>query len=81
MGADFGFPAARGNNRRSAHVAAAVARFVEQREAIRALYESLPGVDRGYVRYALGYMDDFYGQAKDPQRLARSLRGACLASS
>ncbi len=55
----------------------ALARFVAQRGAILALYDSLPALDRGYARDAVRYLDQFYGQARDPARMARDLRDSC----
>jgi hypothetical protein len=62
-------------------VADAVSRFTARRDAIRALYDSLPDLDRGYAKSALSYLDDFYDQAKDPRRFARNLRGTCVPGS
>jgi hypothetical protein len=64
-----------------AQVTDAVARLAARRGAIRALYDSLTALDRGYARNALSYMDDFYDQAKDPRQFARDLRGTCVPGS
>jgi hypothetical protein len=62
-------------------IAAIVARFVDRRDAIHALYDSLPALDRGYARHAVQYLDEFYDAAKDPRGFARTLRDACQPGS
>jgi hypothetical protein len=64
-----------------AQVTDAVAHFAARRGAIRALYDSLTALDRGYARSAISYLDDFYDQAKDPRRFAQDLRGTCVPGS
>ncbi|AHG89635.1 hypothetical protein J421_2098 [Gemmatirosa kalamazoonensis] len=59
-------------------VADAVARFTAKRDAIRALYESVPALDKGYAKRAVGYIDDFFADAKDTKRFAKDLRETCL---
>jgi hypothetical protein len=60
-----------------AALAPVVARFRERREAIRALYDSLPELDRAYARRAVRYIDDFYEDLDEPRRLAKSVRESC----
>jgi hypothetical protein len=53
-------------------------RFTRRREAILALYDSLPPLDRGYGKRAKSYLEDFFEEARKPGDFARSLRGSCV---
>jgi hypothetical protein len=64
-----------------AQLAPLLARFTAKRDAIRALYESLPELDRGYAKRALEYLDDFYDEAREPGKMARGLRSTCAKGS
>lgn len=60
-----------------AQLAPILARFTAQRDAIRALYDSLPGLDRAYARRAVRYIDDFYDEIRRPSDFARIVKGSC----
>lgn len=64
-----------------AQLATWVGRFVERRDALRALYETLPGLDKSYAKRAVAYMDAFYDEAKDTRRFAKTIKDACLPAS
>lgn len=53
-----------------------VAKFNEQREAIKAIYTRLPLSD-GYRRKALDYYDEFYRIINDPRQAKREIIEAC----
>jgi hypothetical protein len=55
-------------------------RFREQRAAISALYDSLPGLSEGYVKDTRRYLDDFFRVIDDPQRASRELVRRCRAA-
>jgi hypothetical protein len=52
-------------------------RFREQRGAIYALYDSLPGLSSGYVRDTRRYLDEFFRVIDDPERASRELVRRC----
>jgi hypothetical protein len=51
--------------------------FHARRPAIRALYDSLPELDRRYARDAVKFIDEFYDRARDPGALAQSFKYSC----
>ena len=55
-------------------------KFVEKRDAIRALYARLP-LDDGYRRRALGYIDEFYRVIGDQRQIRREFIDACVRGS
>ncbi len=59
--------------------AALIRRFNEQRDAIRALYEGMPGLDEGVKKKSLEYYEDFYEILNDPRRYNREITRACQA--
>jgi len=54
-----------------------IRRFNEQREAIWALYEGMPGLEDGVKRRSLKYYEDFYKILSDPRRYDREITRAC----
>jgi hypothetical protein len=61
----------------AAAIAPVLARFVAQRGAIRALYDSLPGLDARYARNAVRYIDQFYDDLRTPEQASRAFRNSC----
>jgi hypothetical protein len=55
-----------------------IRRFNDQKGAIRALYEEMPGLDEGVRKRSLEYYEDFYRTLDDPRRYAREITRACL---
>ena len=62
-------------------LAPVLARFVQQRDAIRALYDALPALDRRYARDAVRYIDQFYDQLHDAALASRAFRNLCGAGT
>ena len=58
-------------------MAATLARVIEQRDAIRAEYESLKGMDGKKLAESLEYLDEFFDIAENPAKANRELRGVC----
>jgi len=52
-------------------------RFRERRDAMHALYDSLPGLSAGYVRDTHRYLDEFFRVIDDPARASRELIRRC----
>ena len=67
----------RGFCRPSVDTAALVKRFNDQREAVWALYEGMPGLDEGVKKKSLAYYEDFYEILNDPRRYDRDVTRAC----
>ncbi len=67
----------RGFCREDVDQAALAQRFNDQREAIWALYEGMPGLDEGVKKKSLEYYEDFYEILNDPRRYAREITRAC----
>jgi hypothetical protein len=61
----------------AAAIAPVLARYVAQRDAIRALYDSLPALDRRYARDAVKYIDQFYDEVRTPEQASRAFRNSC----
>jgi hypothetical protein len=59
---------------------AAVARFVEKRDAIQALYRDDIGkaINPGIVKETLSYFDEFYDKVRTPQDAERSIFRNCI---
>jgi hypothetical protein len=57
-------------------LAPVLAKFTEQRNAIREIYTRLP-LDEGYRRRAMEYYDDFYRVIGDPRQVRRELIETC----
>jgi hypothetical protein len=53
------------------------ARFNAQRDAIRALYEGMPELDKGQRERALKYYERFYETLNSPQRYQREIVDQC----
>ncbi len=68
----------RGRCANNAHLSASVERFAEQKEAIHALVDDLPGLTTASVRLTRDYIDDFYAIIETPKRLDRHLVRKCL---
>ena len=60
-----------------AELAPIIAKFNEQKPAVRALYGRLP-LDDGYRRRALDYLDDFYRVVSDQRQVKRELIETCV---
>ena len=58
--------------------AALIERFNDQRDAIGALYEGMPGLDDGVKKKSLRYYDEFFEILNDPRRYNRNVKQACL---
>jgi hypothetical protein len=58
-------------------LAPVLARFVAQRAAITALYDSVPALDRRYARDAVRFLDQFYERAGEPDRMAQAFKSSC----
>ncbi len=67
----------RGQCRPPEQTAASLALLREKRGAIRALFESQPGLPPARVRRALAFLDGFYQWAEDPKRVAKTLTADC----
>lgn len=63
-----------------AELAPVIAKFNENKAAIRALYGKLP-LDDGYRRRALDYIDDFYRVISDQRQVKRELIETCVGRS
>jgi hypothetical protein len=59
------------------HWQAVFQRFQEERAAIYALYDTLPGLSAGYVKDTRRYLDDFFRILDEPGRASRELIGRC----
>jgi hypothetical protein len=60
-----------------AELAPIIAKFNEQKPAVRALYTKLP-FDDGYRRRALDYLDDFYHVIGDQRQVKREIIETCI---
>ena len=58
-------------------VQATVAKFLTEKDAIRALYTNQPGLSAQSKKYALRYIDQFYDTIQDPEQLQRNIIGKC----
>jgi hypothetical protein len=58
-------------------LARAVAEFNEKRAAILAVYDEIPGMDRGTIRDGREYIEEFYRIINDPRRVRRDIIGEC----
>jgi len=67
----------RGFCRPSVDAAALAKRFNDQRDAIWALYEGMPGLDEGVKRRSRAYYEDFYEILNDPRRYRREIEQSC----
>ncbi|MGH7664537.1 MAG: hypothetical protein ACRENI_09625 [Gemmatimonadaceae bacterium] len=67
----------RGNCRTLAQWAPIVARFNEQRQAIHALYDSVPSLERRNAQRARSYFDEFYETINDAGSLRRAFIEPC----
>jgi hypothetical protein len=67
----------RGFCRDNVDQAALAKRFNDQREAIRGLYEGMPGLEEGVKKRSLEYYDSFYEILNDPRRYEREIARAC----
>lgn len=54
-----------------------IQRFNEQKDAIRALYEGMSGLDDGVKKKSLEYYEEFYEILNDPRRYDREITRAC----
>lgn len=69
----------RGNCLTEEQWGAVLASFREQKAAIYAAYEDMPGLSARYVRDTHRYLDDFYEVIDDPRKLSRELIRRCRA--
>ena len=62
------------------HFPAALARFLEKKDAIYALYRDDIGkrMDPGVVKATLGYFDDFYDDVRTPEAAKRNVFSNCI---
>lgn len=67
----------RGFCRPTVDFAALVARFNQERDAIRALYDGMPELEDKQRERVLNYYDDFYKIINDPKRFDRDVIRAC----
>lgn len=56
---------------------ATLTKILEQKNAIRAEYESLQGMEEKKLRESLEYLDEFFDIAENPDKANRELRGVC----
>ncbi len=61
------------------HWGAVLATFREQRAAIYAVYENMPGLSARYLRDTRRYLDEFYEVIDDPRKLSQELIRRCWA--
>jgi hypothetical protein len=54
-----------------------LARFQEAKEALYAVYDSVPDLDPGYIRDTRRYLDRFFEVIGDPSRLRREMIDTC----
>jgi hypothetical protein len=54
-----------------------LARFQGAKEALYAVYDSVPGLDPGYIRDTRDYLDRFFEVIGDPRRLRREMIDPC----
>ncbi len=54
-----------------------LARFQGAREALYAVYDSVPGLDPGYTRETRKYLDQFFEVIGDPDRMKRAMIDPC----
>ncbi len=57
--------------------AALVKRFNDQKDAIWALYEGVPGLEEGVKKRSLDYYEEFYKILNDPRRYEREVLRTC----
>lgn len=67
----------RGFCRPDVDAARLIGRFNDQKEAIWALYGSMPGLDDGVRKRSLEYYEEFYEILADPRRYDREVTRAC----
>ncbi|NJD19505.1 MAG: hypothetical protein FIA95_09535 [Gemmatimonadetes bacterium] len=67
----------RGFCRENVDQAALIKRFNDQKEAIWALYEGMPGLEEGVKKRSLDYYEEFYKTLNDPRRYQREITRAC----
>jgi hypothetical protein len=58
-------------------LARAIATFNEQRAAMLAVYDDIPGLERGEARAARDYIEDFFRIINDARRVRRDILGQC----
>lgn len=70
----------RGICRTPAEWAPVVALFQEKKDALYAVYDSLPDLDPRYVKATKQYLDDFYRVLSDPRRMKQEMIDTCKKS-
>ena len=68
----------RGRCANNAHMAGSLARFAEQKQAIYALLDEVPGLTTTSIKKTTGYVDDFYDIIETPKQVDRRLVRKCL---